>query len=560
MDTGAMAGEAELLHRFEEFQRCRADFWYWCTHYVRVLDGASGEFVLFKPYPGQRRIGDLLLKRKWMWAVKARRLGITTIALLVILHGIQFHAHRRGLILSQDVDTAREILGMYEQLERTQPEWMIGLRDRSNTTHITYAHGSSIKVSASGTKAGRSLNVHYLLADEAAYVERLGKTLSAAEPTLETCQGLGMVISTANGPGDDFHGGYIGSKKGKTKYTPVFLDCFQRPGRDEGWYEREDQAHAHQHQFMQREYPRDDAECFEAGGGRVYAGLTRQRHFVSLEMPDGAHRYRTIDWGNSHTSPFVCVWLWHDATSIPRLTFEPDCDTYEGSPLSEGKFADGLDQMFAYRRDEDTGKIVKLNDDLPDALRYGITHYRLTGHVHVYQVLMIRPDDALPRDPLYMGRRVLEMSGWEQDIHRDWHPLLRRAETYQGSVGDRSGVGFIRLWAASAADGGLDLAVSPARRLQLLTGRDDEKRIRPKSESEVEQGIAWVNALILGVQPLEQHRYRTLREARKEQLAAGTARPAASITEALQDEVLRGELDVDQPALYGYQCEDDSYG
>ena len=175
------------------------------------------------------------------------------------------------------------------------------------------------------------------------------------------------------------------------------------------------------------------------------------------------------------------------------------------------------------------------------------------GHVHVYQLLMIRGSDEYLVDPLYFARRTIEMSGWTADPSANWNPSKDAgADLYEGSVGDRSGTAYISVWATAYNDPPMSLLVMPHRRFTLNSSTPGEKRIRSTGEEgEREQGIAYVNALLLGKSPLVQRRARTMIQNRMEALLAGTASVPGDWSQQMQDDVLLDRMDAEVPLLYG---------
>jgi hypothetical protein len=457
-----------------------------------VLDKEARSFVPLRLYSAQAKIAAELVAGGWIWLLKARRLGATTIILAYVLWRMIFHPQFNADILSRKKVPAKGLLRMLKlmfdnpkQKGSCLPEWMRPGVTKDNETEWEFDNGSTALVIVGGEDAARSEGLDFVLADEAAYVRNLGPTLDAAQPTLETSSlGQCAVVSTANGPGDDFHWGYKAAKEGRTRYKPVFLAWWERDGRTQEWYDCEAKENSHR-------YASNDQECFEAARGRVYPMIERATHWVHKERPRDALCYRALDFGTAQAHPFVCVWLWHKEDAPPSLTFEPDCEIVHESELARGKYAWGLEEFFAYKRDEENlGKIIKEQDHIPDALRYAVTHWEMTGEVHVYRVLVIRSDDERPAQPLAMFHEVLRLSGWMPfDVHGiEWVPGPD-VEEYAGTVGDRSGSSWISMAREQVQAGHFSLSIVPHRKPLGFTG------------DEVEGGITWVSALAAGKVP-----------------------------------------------------------
>lgn len=483
-----------------EMIACRASFWYWLQTYTTVEHKKSGRRIPFQPYPGQVRIARRLLVGQWPWLVKARRLGATIIGLSYICWKLRFWPHKRAVVISQTELTAKEILGFYDDLDSSQPDWLRSERTTDATQKIAYPNGSSIVVRVGNEKAARSEAVDIALVDEASFIPMLLDALSGIQPSVEESGGVMMVCSTTKRPAGgasavsymEFKAGYEFARQGRTKYTPMFLGWWERPDRTQAWHDEEARANSHIPGYMQREYPSNDQECFEMAGNRVYPGFTRDRNIVSCEPPDDSPvpLYRAVDFGNTVHHPFVCLWAWHDSLADPRLTVEPDSTDIYCSDAVYGKFQEGPDQMFAYRRNPESSALIKMHDDWPDALRYLITHYRLTGHVHIYRTLVIRCDDDFEMSPADMFRIVQEMSGMEltNPATNTWK-RTDDTEDYAGSVCDRHDSGWLRFLRQQHGPLGYGMNIVGNQKPEAFT------------KEEVEQGIVWVSALILGNAP-----------------------------------------------------------
>lgn len=481
---------AEHAH---EFRLCALDFWYWSRRYVYVQALEEGRRVLFEPYPSQTLIVNDLLAREWLLVVKARRLGATTCILVWMLWKAIFDPPFNADIVSKKEPVAIGLLEMYRKIEIMLPEWMRPVLSKESSTKREYGLlDSSIHVIVSGKGAARSEGLHFLLADEAAFIEGLNDTLQAAQPTLETSGGQAAIVSTSDGPANDFHGGVIVAQAGRSRYRLIFLDWTMRPGRDAEWYAKEERENAHIPGYMHREYPRNIKEAFELAGSRVYEGFRRDSHIVHVDFPGPAvGLYRSIDFGNSAHHPFTCLWAWHDKHSNPKLTVEPDSEVIHCSAAITDKYPDGVDQMMAYRRKKDTGALIKNHDDWPDALRYMITFYRLLGHLHVYRTLVVRLDTDFQMSPHDMFREVQTMSGmvctnWSTN-HWERGP---DAETYVGTVCDVHDSGWIRTARTQNAPEGFGMDI---------VGFDPPEGLTRS----VEQGIVLVNNLVLGTDTVE---------------------------------------------------------
>jgi hypothetical protein len=497
-----------------QLAQCADDFWYWAPRHAYILDksrGVHGEYVPFDtPRPFQVEMIDALIAGEWLYFFKSRRPGLTTGAVLYMLWQCQFHPPFNCDAVSKRKEDAQDLIRIYKQAEIKQPIWMQQPLKSDNLSLVEYQSGSSTRVTVGGEGAARSQGIDFLFLDEGAFIRNFEATLKAATPALETSGGNCLVASTSDGPANGFARGWRATLNRDTNFRGIFLSWRAHPDRDNAWHQRTKTKFAHIPNYMKREYPDNWQEALELAGGAVYPHITRETHFLPLKRPKGADLYRGLDFGTDSMHPFVCVWLWHDADGSPSLTFEPDCEVVEQSPLCESKFPYGLEQLFAYRRNEDTGQIIKDHDDVADAIRYVVTYYRLTGHCHVYRVLVIRPDDYFPARPLSCFHRVLELSRWEPyagDRTR-WRPT-GKAEEYRGTVGDPNGYTWLAMAEEQQAQGNFDLHF-------VLYTKPPELRGDPR-----EGGVAWVSALLSNSDSWLLERVKSGEELREERYQRG---------------------------------------
>jgi hypothetical protein len=506
--------------------KCRNNLWYWQSHYLKVIDPVSGQLVPFVPWEDQIEWMNLWFAGHWPSALKARRVGFTKQTLAGIIHQQTFFRHIRSQATSQDIPTANDLTELWDGLESTMPAWMRQRRTKDSISRISLANGSTWAVRAPGRRGGRSIDAQIFYADEAAFILDLQAQLRAAEPAVEAAHGICAQTSTSDGLGNYFARHYLSSMRQTTKFTPYFAGYEARPDRDEAWWQRQMELSRDDPLAMYREYPRSVEEAFRAAGGLVYH--VTQSHLQKLDRPSHAAIYRGMDFGNTSANPFVCLWLWHDHRKSPGILFDPDCTIVDASPDVAGQYVDGLDELWAYRRDPNTDLIVKENDHFCDALRYVVHGMKLFGLVYVYRILVVRPGEIDPMDPIGAIHRVLELSGWEQMDRERWR-AGRNIEPVKATVGDPAGKAWIDLAHAQTRKGKFNLRVRPYE--------------RPKGPEPVEQGILWLKALLKGVYPKELQQLMTPKQEREKRWRRG--RRPLSLEESL---ALFGK-ELDNPAL-----------
>ena len=124
---------------------------------------------------------------------------------------------------------------MYENL----PKWLQLPFTEKNKLSLRLKNGSKITAKSSNTDAARSEAVSLLLIDEAAFIDNIEETYTAAQQTLAT-GGQCMALSTPNGIANWFHKTWVDAESGDNGFIPVKLPWTVHPERDQTWRDEQD--------------------------------------------------------------------------------------------------------------------------------------------------------------------------------------------------------------------------------------------------------------------------------------------------------------------------------
>lgn len=433
-----------------------ADFVAFCAQHAQILSMEEGQFVPFRLYPFQREIAEKLMAGKWLWILKARQLGLTWLlaayAVWLVLHA----PNQKVLVLSKDRDAAAIFLERAKQILARLPEGSSCKPRVNNEQRLVLSDddgGGEIQSLAAGKSAIRSLVANLVILDEAAFNPRLDEHLRAAPPAVEHSRGQVVGISTSDGPRGRFHEVWHAAHEARTPFEPVFIPWHRHPSRDAAWYARQNEMHAADPVFMKREYPATPEEAFEGAEGRVYPLFARDGRFLrEMNLRPEWPRYRALDFGGR--DPFVCLWGCLLPGEGSALTIDPSCVNL-------------IRELLAYSYDGQ-GLPADNHNHACDALRYmAVTAGGggITGRLHVYRELYEPDSAARGFSCVDMAERVRARSGNER---------------FACTVADRSRPDLIALF---------DSLGMPATGQRALSGA----RL-----SEIEQGIARVNALLTG--------------------------------------------------------------
>jgi len=222
----------------QEYIKCAKDPEYFMKKYCYIQHPTRGR-ILFNLYPFQGKVLHLFRDNQFLITLKSRQLGISTLAAGYSLWLMLFHKDKNVLALATTQATARNLVSktmfMYDQL----PKWLRLPAVEKNKLSLRLKNGSKITAKSSNADAARSEAVSLLLIDEAAFIDNIEETFTAAQQTLAT-GGQCMALSTPNGIGNWFHQTWDKAESGENSFLPVRLPWTVHPERNQVWRDQQD--------------------------------------------------------------------------------------------------------------------------------------------------------------------------------------------------------------------------------------------------------------------------------------------------------------------------------
>lgn len=501
-----------------------AGFERFCERHVWVEDKESdtGESHLIF-WRGQRIVAALLVLGLWILLVKARQLGITWLwAAYVVWRAIYSPHHFQCVVIFQLKEPyAYEFVSRVRFVHDRLPGFfqMQPLGDAKGKLQWKgHGHLADIYALAGGDDAARSFTGDLAIFDEAPRIPEFGLTYGGVAPGMRrsrsTRHGQLVVGGSSKGPEGDFkdlwdktygEDGELLDENGvgPSGFVPVFLSVFDRPGRDETWYDqRKQELDRISPVLVKQEYPQNVDEAWEYAAGRVFPLFTRSRNVGSIEIPVDAQRCRLIDWGESK-SAYVVLWVAY-IDGPPGFLVHPDC-------------TNTIREFLAYRFD-DSGRPEKKNDHTPDAVRYGVVTYDWRGLVYIYRELYRLDSVAAGWNPYTEIAEIHELSGWvkAEPGSRRYYRRGPKGEYYElSAVADPSMGKMINEFCM------FDIPCVGARR--IVGQRDGKEKQNAPAEYRIE-GIRAVAALIDGSQAMDRY-YAVTRRGRLAQILHQHSKP-----------------------------------
>ena len=276
-----------------EILKCGKDPVYFTNNYARISHPIKG-LIPFKTYPYQADLLTDFNDYRFNVILKARQLGISTIAAAYIVWLMLFYRDKNILVMATKFATAANLVKKVKAIMKNLPEWLV-LAEISidNRASFELSNGSQIKAASTSGDAGRSEALSLLVLDEAAHIENLDDLWAGLYPTIST-GGRCIALSTPNGVGNWFHKTYAEADEGANDFHPIVLPWDVHPDRDQQWFEKETRN-------MSRREIAQELECnFNTSG-------------ESVIHPDDIAWVESIVCDPKHRAGFDRnMWIWED--------------------------------------------------------------------------------------------------------------------------------------------------------------------------------------------------------------------------------------------------------
>lgn len=216
-----------------EFGRCRRDPSYFLKKYGFIKDPVHGK-ISFELFRYQEICVNQFLTRAFNIILKSRQMGLSWLVAGYALWLCMFFEDKNVLMISIKNETAKALLRKVKFIYDNLPEFLQVEQVDVSTNRITWINGSQIQSVPTSEDAGRSESLSLLIIDEAAFVRWMDEIWMAAYPTLST-GGQAIILSTANGMGNEYHTFWEKAVEGKSLFHPIRLHWYYHPHRDLQW-------------------------------------------------------------------------------------------------------------------------------------------------------------------------------------------------------------------------------------------------------------------------------------------------------------------------------------
>lgn len=416
-----------------------------------------GRLVSLKFLPVQERLYLAVLQQARqgkpirIMNLKARKEGVSTFWESLAYFLGQHTPHFSGRVIAHTIDSTRDIFAIARRMAHHAPQGFepeiarVGALSWPHDAELTLRTAGGEYVSSGANSDFGHLSELAKWSGTAEFVKaQLASILQSIPDVPETVVAIESTANMVDSSGQ-FRVMWEAAKHQDSIFLPFFIPWIEDPSyrirgapldaptEYEQWAQRvhgvtDEQLawrrrkiatdFAGDERYFKQEYPLTEDEAWQNPTGAVFPMLRRDRNDARVSLEElrggGWSLYRGIDFGG--IDPFTCVWAAH-RPGPPGLTVDVERCPKTWQELTS--YAWGLHGL---PRD--------VNDHLIDPLRYIITFYNLTGHVHVYRELYV-PEFALS------DRSILDLAGEIKVLSGD--------EQYVGSVADRSRSDSIQL-------------------------------------------------------------------------------------------------------------------
>jgi hypothetical protein len=233
-----------------EYLLCYHNVEYFAKKYVKIINLDKG-IMKIEPYPYQEVMWRTFRENRFNVVLAARQSGKSIAYVVFILHQIIFNKNYRIALLANKAATSRQILGRVTLALENLPFFLQPGVKTLNKGSIEFETDSTVYAASTSKDAIRGDSINMVILDEFGFVDNDKEFMTSTYPVISSGQSTKIIIvSTANGIGNQFYKIWTGAINGTNDYKPTRVDWWEVPGRDAEW-KRQTIANTSEEQFAQ---------------------------------------------------------------------------------------------------------------------------------------------------------------------------------------------------------------------------------------------------------------------------------------------------------------------
>tara|TARA_R110001592_G_scaffold177358_2_gene417641 strand:+ start:97 stop:1008 length:912 start_codon:yes stop_codon:yes gene_type:complete len=229
-----------------EWLRCKEDILYFAEKYFYIISIDEGSILIPLRDYQKRMLKSFSIppeedKKRHRIVLSGRQSGKTQISILFLLHYILFNEDKTVAILANNERTASDILRKLKDSYEQMPLWLQqGVVEGGWSKTTIKLENKNIVISGSTSSNGiRGRTINLLFLDEFAFVPNnvADDFIASVYPTISSGETSRIImVSTPKGM-NHFFNVWTKSIKGENNFTPIKINWWEVPKRDEAWKE-----------------------------------------------------------------------------------------------------------------------------------------------------------------------------------------------------------------------------------------------------------------------------------------------------------------------------------
>ena len=223
----------------EELKKCKADPMYFALNFAFIRTH-KGDMVV-RDAGGLRDFQEQIIQNmhnnKFNILMASRQIGKTVTTAIYIVWFLLFNKDKNVLMVADNMSTTKEIMEKLRIVLDNLPFYMKPGISKINESSIRLDNDCRLVLRTTTKKSGIGMTVNFLYIDEFAHIaeSNLDKFYRAILPTItEDPFAKVMITSTPNGR-NKFWEIWTAAIDKDNEYSPMRVDWWQVPGRDEEW-------------------------------------------------------------------------------------------------------------------------------------------------------------------------------------------------------------------------------------------------------------------------------------------------------------------------------------
>jgi hypothetical protein len=218
-----------------EIRRCKSDVIYFANHYAQVMTEDGIQQIVLRDY--QEEILQAFKTNRFNILDASRQIGKSVMSAIFIAWTLIFQTDKNVLTVANIATTTKEVMDKIKSILENLPFFLKPGCVSNNVMSMKFDNGCRLIGRTTTKNTGIGFAIHLLYIDEFAHINAsyLNFFYRAIYPTISaSTQSKIIITSTPNGM-NKFYEIYMDALEGKNQYTPLRVDWWQVPGRNEKW-------------------------------------------------------------------------------------------------------------------------------------------------------------------------------------------------------------------------------------------------------------------------------------------------------------------------------------